>query len=926
MKDFLTDEEMNSFSGGATTVSGGGFSPDFLSDEEMAALENPSDIGFTTPKKEGFGTSLAKGFAQPFAKLAISAGEAIPQVNLPFGYSVGGGLNKSGEILKGDYEKRGKDVNINSVKEGVGTAGEAFLNVFGGEAVGKAGAKTLLNVGKGIIPKSKAIIPLAGSGAALGGGTAASQSIQEDKTVGQNVRDTAVGAITGAILNPALQVGLPALTGTVAKKVKGKIQKVLDPQKNIDELEATYDALLSGQSPSKARKYKKAQDVTQMKNKAGTEGRPPQRVLAEYGIIPEQEGANLRTLNQAEALRGQTEKLKAANRQAIAEVDTVVPPTKLDEIERDAIANIKVGTPEQKEQMVQKIRRNMAATRRQNPNGVTLSKQDELKSAHWGATKFDTAVPQLDRDVNYALAKAYQKNIEKVAKQQGFEDVSQLNREIGDILESANFLEGLNGKVVKGGRLQGYVFQMIGSQAGSTVLGKILGAMGGDVVANILISNKISGPVKRRVLAKLQVDDPAVYGKVISWLEKNKKTGGLRLALPEGKPGMRSEVGSGRTINVMPTVQNEAMAQSVKMTDSVPQTRMGQPTPNVPPTEPAARVLELPAGPNRLALPPQSPLGTSGNPILAGGGTPIDEANIVKKGVTKDQVQSPRIIDIKTKETPTLQMSKPDIAKKTKKEIPARAKELLDEAKEHFRIAKKNKGNDFEKQNVAAHLAAGAAKKEFANEIINKKGKFAIAGLGIAGLASQASAAEKPITYGELAKTREEGREINLKAMNTPKVQERDVVAKSMKSLDYAPEKIDPVKVAKVIKSIETDILKEPYSFRQPSGDKALGDALGAYQITEGLLKRYGKDYLGKEVTTEQFLKSPQLQDKFMEKEIERWDKEKDGKLSPQMAMAIHRRGWKGAREKFDGNVGDTRSYVEKGLKRYYKTEQLAQK
>lgn len=50
--------------------------------------------------------------------------------------------------------------------------------------------------------------------------------------------------------------------------------------------------------------------------------------------------------------------------------------------------------------------------------------------------------------------------------------------------------------------------------------------------------------------------------------------------------------------------------------------------------------------------------------------------------------------------------------------LPARAKELLSEAEEHFAYAKKDSGNVFEEKNVAAHIAMGQAKTDFANELI----------------------------------------------------------------------------------------------------------------------------------------------------------------------------------------------------------------
>jgi len=79
------------------------------------------------------------------------------------------------------------------------------------------------------------------------------------------------------------------------------------------------------------------------------------------------------------------------------------------------------------------------------------------------------------------------------------------------------------------------------------------------------------------------------------------------------------------------------------------------------------------------------------------------------------------------------------------------------------------------------------------------------------------------------------------------------------------------------------------YGFSQFSGDPKLGDALGAYQITEARLREKGLSFLGKKVTKDEFLASPELQDKFMRSQIP-WQKE-NGMLLDSV-FATHRHGW----------------------------------
>lgn len=61
----------------------------------------------------------------------------------------------------------------------------------------------------------------------------------------------------------------------------------------------------------------------------------------------------------------------------------------------------------------------------------------------------------------------------------------------------------------------------------------------------------------------------------------------------------------------------------------------------------------------------------------------------------------------------------------------------------------------------------------------------------------------------------------------------------------------------------------DPYKFAQNSGDPKLGRALGKYQVTEELVKRLGPKYLGSAITSDQFLASSTLQDKFQSARIQ---------------------------------------------------------
>lgn len=78
------------------------------------------------------------------------------------------------------------------------------------------------------------------------------------------------------------------------------------------------------------------------------------------------------------------------------------------------------------------------------------------------------------------------------------------------------------------------------------------------------------------------------------------------------------------------------------------------------------------------------------------------------------------------------------------------------------------------------------------------------------------------------------------------------------------------------------------YAFSQPSGNAKYGNALGKYQVTEALLKQLGTKYLGKTVTPQEFLRNPQLQDRFLS---ERAKNLLSQGYSPQQIADYHRNG-----------------------------------
>lgn len=479
----------------------------------------------------------------------------------------------SGQIQ--DYSKE-----LPTTKAVLGQLGGTALDVLTAGTYGKAAGAmksgslaprastlpTIISEVKNIAKKPSKILSKEGlgkvaEGGAIGYGYDVTQGLQNGE---ESPYMPGFGTLLGA--------GIPiASRGVQATKNLGNKSKA------IDELEQTYTDLMSGTTPGK-KKVDKLNTKTEMLNRAGTEGRTPQRTLAEGGVIPKHSGTKLDTYEQAADYRETVKPLRDANREALKEVGLATQPVPLNTLEEIAVSNVRsqknidAGLADGLEKQV---RGEFEKLRKAYGEAIPLSKMDDIKSARWDEVFKNKSLIDADRlrkDSDYAIAKAMQKNIEDVAAEAGHIEVAQLNREIGDRLEAAKFLEDLNGKTLKGGRVLKYVTTLIGSGLGDTILGKVAGALGGNIVGSLIINASVASPIKRLVLRNLKAKDPAAFIKTVEWLRKQNLDQETRLLLPA--PG-ESLVPKGQKGSAIPSViappaptTFEAPAQRINMTQS----------------------------------------------------------------------------------------------------------------------------------------------------------------------------------------------------------------------------------------------------------------------------------------------------------------------------------------------------------------------
>lgn len=343
------------------------------------------------------------------------------------------------------------------------------------------------------------------------------------------------------VLAPKVADAIVDTTRKVAEPVQDFVAKKQSNlfAKAVDDLEQTYTDIFSGTTIGK-KKVDKIQTKTDNLNRAGTTGVTPQRVLAESGVIPKISGTKLDTFEQASDFRKTVEPLREANRNALSEIDSLGVKYDVDQLKNLAIKEAKTPlniNSGKFETMQRNILREYNALKRQYPDGVSLQQIDDIKSARWDNVFSNKGLVDADvlkKNSDYAIAKSLQKHIEDVATKSGNTKVAQLNREIGSRLDAAKFLEELNGKTLKGGRLLKYITTAIGSSLGQSAIGKIVGAFGGNMVGNIIISSQVSNPLKRAILRAVKETNPQAYLETVEWLATQSDARKNRLLLPAG--------------------------------------------------------------------------------------------------------------------------------------------------------------------------------------------------------------------------------------------------------------------------------------------------------------------------------------------------------------------------------------------------------
>jgi len=361
----------------------------------------------------------------------------------------------------------------------------------------------------------KESLGVASSGGEIAGNILAAEQTAANLTKGVKVAETQFNKL------PTPGEAITQIKGNVKEMFQQKITPEVQA-KSINSLEEDYYKWV-GQTKPGVKNINKAEARTEALNKAGTTGRTPQRVLAENGVVPNIQGTKFATSDQANQFRQKVKPLDEALNLGVKEVDLATSPKPIIELEQSAISRIKSLriTEGAKEAMIKDLKNEFKLMREKYGDTMTTSDMQFEKSPYFNAPKYDSTKP-FQGDVNYQVGKSFQEGIEKQAMKAGFDDVAQLNREIGDLLEASKFLDSLNGNSLKYGKIGKYAFAIAGASLGSGIVGKILGFAGGEMLGELLMRADVANPVKRLILRNLEQKSPEAYQATLKWLEEQK--------------------------------------------------------------------------------------------------------------------------------------------------------------------------------------------------------------------------------------------------------------------------------------------------------------------------------------------------------------------------------------------------------------------
>lgn len=505
----------------------------------MQGLPVSSDRRFerTGEATPNFGGEIARSIVKPIARL---------------GQNITGKMDDSGKIdsRQSNYLGTIKPVGNSGdfgkdVLDSIGVGAEIGSNLIGGTGAG-AVAKTGL---KGLVKQGVTTGARAGIGAGATYGLGAGLQDQKDKNVGQILGNTAIQTVKGGAIG-GLAGGV--LGGAVAPIVKPSIllpkssatKAVSKTENELLKIENNYQKLRKNAKFSKDGNAATRKRIAQ--TGVMTDATDDTGTIITDKIIPKYRA--LSPINN-------TEGVVRKNLERLGET------VDLDTVENKLLKSVYDSGLQgaNLESAVNTVKKEIAGYRlRANPDGrVPLTLMHDAKIDVYNSIDFNTP----------AEIKAYKKTLAKglkeVVEENSSFNVKEVNETLAPYLKDIEYLESLNGRKVKGGKLGKYSARIAGNIAGG-IAGGSVGGLPGSAVGTIVggeVGDVIQGKILKNTFGRT-AETALPESKI---LKKAVQTGNSpRLQLPAGnKDAPRIRIESGRTINLPKRTQSTADAQSL---------------------------------------------------------------------------------------------------------------------------------------------------------------------------------------------------------------------------------------------------------------------------------------------------------------------------------------------------------------------------
>lgn len=393
-------------------------------------------------------------------------------------------------------------------------------------AIGSKLLPTIAEKGAELLKNPRGIFSLEGLKAILKGG-----GVGYGYDVTQGAQGNRGEDRTGAA---AFIPGLMTLVGAGAPAVVeagGTVRNLFSAPKYLEDLKTDWNKV--GGDFVKSNK---------ILNKAELRGKDPVNILSERGITPQSmvdgQSGLFSTTETANRIRTvDTAPFEDVLQKSLQKADRGATPIPVSEIEQKALDSVKNDTTltlGQKKALSQKISDESALLQSEYKGGISRVDSNVEKRKFWQNTKFDRANP-IERDFFYQMGKAFKETIEKYTPDV---NIQGLNSYLGDLYESAKFLDTLNGKKPKIS-IQQKISRAL-TKAAVTFVGAHLGGGLPGGAAGYIVSNSVShalesmsNPLKAYFLRNLETHSEA-YDQAIKYLGQKEADRLKTLKLPSG--------------------------------------------------------------------------------------------------------------------------------------------------------------------------------------------------------------------------------------------------------------------------------------------------------------------------------------------------------------------------------------------------------